>query len=72
MTSELLRAVERLRVGVNEQYLDQDVCSAGTFRPERPEKPTKGHNQALKNELERDFLTPQTSFDGGWLNKIQQ
>ena len=72
MTSELLRAVERLRVGVDEQYFDQDVCIAGTSRLERPEKPPKGHNQALKKELERDLLTPQTSFDAGWLNKIQQ
>lgn len=72
MISELLRAVERLRIGVDGQYLDQDVCIAGTSRLERAEKPTKGHNQALRKELERDFLTPQTSFDAGWLNEIQQ
>lgn len=72
MASELLRVVERLRVGVNEQYLDQDVCIACTSRLKRLEKPTKGDQQALKKELERDFLTPQTSFDAGWLNKIQQ
>ena len=72
MTSDPLRAVERLRVGANEQHFDQDECIVGTSSLERPEKPAKGGTQALKEGLERDFLTPQTSFDAGWLNRMQQ
>ena len=66
MTSDLLRAVERLRLAVNEHDSDQDECIR------EPKKRTRVDTQALKKELDSDLLTPQTSFDVGWLNKVQQ
>lgn len=72
MTSELLHAVERLRIRANEYDFDQDACIDATLSQIRPKKRIKRDTQALKKELEKDFLTPQTSFDAEWLNKIQQ
>lgn len=72
MTSKLLRAVEKLRIGVNERHFDQDEYISGTRSQQMPRKRTKGDIQPLKQELEKDFLTPQTSFDVAWLNKLQQ
>ena len=72
MTSALLRAVERLRIGADEHNLDQDQCIDGKLSQQRSRKRTRRDTLALKEELERDFLTPQTSFDMKWLNKLQQ
>ena len=72
MTSELLRAVERLRIRANEHNFEQDACIDATLSQIRPKQRIKKNTQALKNELEKDCLTPQTSFDAEWLNKIQQ
>lgn len=72
MTSDLLRAVERLRVGANEHEVDQDKCVVDTLGQQRPRKQTTRGAQALKKELQKKFLTPQTSFDEEWLNRIQQ
>ena len=72
MTSDLLRAVERLLADANKHSLDHAECIGGTLGRQRSKKQGKGDAQALKKELEKDFLTPQTSFDAGWLNKIQQ
>lgn len=72
MTSDLLRAVERLRICANERDSDQDGCVDDTRSQQTPRKRTKGDFQALKKELEKDFLTPQTSFDPRWVNRLQQ
>ncbi|KAF6221727.1 hypothetical protein HO133_001695 [Letharia lupina] len=72
MTSDLWRAVERLRMSANEHDFDRDMCIDGTLFQQRPRKRTKIDTQALKRELEKDFLTPQTSFDVEWLDKLQQ
>lgn len=72
MTSGLLRAVERLRIGANEHDDDQDGSIDGKLSQQRPRKRTKREIPALKKQLEKDFLTPQTSFDAEWLNKLQQ
>ena len=71
MTSDLLRAVERLRIGADEQYLDEHECM-NTMGQQRPTERAKRDTQALKKELETDFLLPRTSFDGKWLHKLQQ
>ncbi|KAF6235031.1 hypothetical protein HO173_006658 [Letharia columbiana] len=72
MTSDLWRAVERLRMSANKHDFDRDMCIDGTLLQQRPRKRTKIDTQALKKELEKDFLTPQTSFDVEWLDKLQQ
>ena len=72
MTSDLLRAVQRLRIGKNEHRPDQDECIRGFHSQQRLTKQIEGHIQALKTVLERNLLTPQTSFDAGWLNQFQK
>ena len=72
MTSDLVRAVERLRIGANERTFDQGESIGGVLSRQKPEKRTEGDTQALKKELEKHFLTPQASFDAGWLDVIQQ
>lgn len=72
MTSDLLRAVERLRIVANDRDLDQDECIDSTFGRQRPRNPTQRDTQTLREELEKNFLTPPTSFDAEWLNKLQQ
>ena len=72
MTSDLLRAVEKLHLATNVHNSDKDECNGGTFDPERAKDRKGGNTQALKKDLERDILTPRTSFDGRWLDKVQQ
>lgn len=69
MTSDLLRAVERLRIVPNDHSFDQDECVDGR---QGPRNSFQRNTQTLRGELEKNFLTPQTSFDAGWLNKMQQ
>ena len=72
MTSDLLLAVERLRIDVNKHHLDQGECIDSTLTQWRPRKRLTRDTHVRKKELEKDFLTPQTSFDVKWLDKIQQ
>lgn len=72
MTSDLLRAVERLHIVADDRDLDQDVCIDVKLDGQSPRKPSQRDAQTLKEELEHNFLTPQTSFDVEWLNKMQQ
>ena len=68
MTSDLLRAVEKLRVA-NDHNFDQDECIDGR---QSSRNSIQRNGQTLREKLEKNFLTPQTSFDAEWLNKMQQ
>ena len=72
MTSDLLRAVEKLQLATNVHISDKDECIGATFSSKRPKDRNKGNTQALKKGLDKDYLTPRTSFDGRWLDKVQQ
>ena len=72
MTSELLRAVERLHIVADDRDLDQNEYIDGRLSRRSPRKPSQRDAQTLREELEKNFLTPQTSFDDEWLNKMQQ
>ena len=72
MTSDLLHAVERLRIDVNEHHLDQREYIDNPLIQWRPRKRLTRDTHFRKKELEKDFLTPQTSFDVKWLDKVQQ
>lgn len=71
MTPDLLLEVGRLRIA-NERELDQAGRIDDILSQQRPKRRTKRDHQAVKKELGRNFLTPQTSFDGKWLSKLQQ
>ena len=72
MTSDLLRAAEKPHLATNVHNSDRDECIGAKSSPERPKDRDRGNTQALKKDLERNFLTPRTSFDGRWLDKVQQ
>lgn len=71
MTPDLLLAVERLRIA-NVHKMDESEGIDDILSQPRPKKRIQRDHQAVKKELERTILTPQTSFDGEWLNKLQQ
>lgn len=72
MTSDLLHAVERLRMSKGEEGLGEDDCIDDELDLQRPRKRIKQDHKALKTGLEIDFLSPPTSFRPEWLNKLQQ
>ena len=72
MTSELLRAVDRLHIVADDGNLDQDEYIDSRLSRRSPRKLNQRDAQTLREELEKNFLTPQTSFDAEWLNKMQQ
>ncbi len=72
MASDLLRAVEVLRIGPNKHDSDQNDCVAGTQGQQKLRRRAEGDGKKLKEEMGKDFLTPQTSFDARWLDKLQQ
>ena len=75
MAASLLRAVQGLHdraqddgiLGTDVESIDQILSDQ---RPSRPKMP-KSIDQ-IKKELVDEFLTPPTSFDHKWLNKLQQ
>ena len=72
MTPDLLRAVEKLHLATNVHSSDKDECIGATFIPARSKDRNREDVQALKKGLERDLLTPRISFDGRWLDRVQQ
>ena len=69
MASSLIDAVERLHLGSDQNDFEtiDDLLNA-----ERPRKKRRKSLESVKGELEESFLTPPTSFDVDWLNKLQQ
>ena len=61
-----------LRNGASDHDPDEDECVNCTHTQQISKKRSKGNIQILKKELENDYLTPRTSFDSQWLNKLQQ
>lgn len=74
MTSELLHAVEKLRLSRSEEGIGEDDCidDVDELDQQRPKKRTKQDHEALKTDLEAKFLSPPTAFRPEWLNKLQQ
>lgn len=72
MGLDISSAVERLRMSDNEHDLDQEERIDNSVGQQRRRKRTRRDIQALKKALEQEILTPQTSFDADWLNKVQQ
>ena len=64
--SKLHMVDEGLQLSEGEKGID-DILSE-----ERTKKNSKATPQEIKQELEKSFLTPPTSFGSEWLNKFQQ
>lgn len=72
MVSELLNAVERLRNSVEKLDLGLDRSIDAILCEQRPKVQATRAQDALKRDLEEDYLTPPTSFSSEWLNTLQQ
>ena len=70
MSSDLLRAVERLHLDASNS--DQDDGIDDKLTQQIPRKRIKRDREALEKELEDKFLSPPISFGPEWLNKLQQ
>ena len=71
MTSELLNAVERLRIRASTGAL-ADKSIDDLLDQRLPRIPKKQDHEVLRQEIEKEFLTPPHSFGTEWLNRLQQ
>ncbi|KAL8830040.1 MAG: hypothetical protein Q9191_001657 [Dirinaria sp. TL-2023a] len=69
MASSLIDAVEKLRLS---SHQDDFETIDDLLTSERPRKKRRRSRESMKKELEESFLTPPTSFNVEWLNKLQQ
>src|SRR5947209_19087837 len=74
MVGELSAAIERVRIrGEDADSNDLDGWINEDASKERePRKKSLPTSAALKRDLEAEFLTPPTTFNAQWLNKLQQ
>lgn len=77
MADALSSTLARLRLDV--QHLDGtafdtriEVEEDGTHKNHRPRERARLSAEDLKDELERDFLTPSPTFSPDWLNRLQK
>ncbi|ROT37524.1 DSHCT domain-containing protein [Sodiomyces alkalinus F11] len=66
MAAELVKAIEGLHLQENGVNIDDILFE------QRPHKRARRSAEGLKNDLEKDFLSPSTSFSTDWLNGLQQ
>lgn len=69
MTSDLVRAVEALALGAGGK---EENCIDDRLGQQRPRTKVKRDHEALRTELESNFLNPPTAFSPEWLNRLQQ
>ena len=63
---DLVRAIANVQLDGAEGDID------ALLDQQRPRKRVKRTKDELKAELEKEFLTPSTSFSAKWLNRLQQ
>ena len=67
MTDTLADSLERLHLASeNQECIDEILDEA------KPRKRVRISPEAIKANLERDFLTPSTTFSPAWLDRLQQ
>lgn len=71
MTTDLLKAIEGISIGRAENS-DRESCIDEMLMDQRPRKPKSKTTDDLKQQLEVSFLTPPTSFNSEWLDRLQQ
>ena len=72
MSQDLIEAVGRLHVSSHIQGLEEDSSIDDILNKPHPRPKRSNTNEEIKARIEKDFLTPPTSFDPEWLNKLQQ
>ena len=72
MSQDLIEAVERLHVSSYIRGLEEDSPIDDILNKSHPRPKRSDTNEEIKARIEEDFLTPPTSFDPEWLDKLQQ
>lgn len=71
MADDLRAALGKLHIAA-QSTPDQPDWIDNVLDQVRPRKRPKPSREEIKRDLEREFLTPSTSFSTEWLNKLQQ
>lgn len=72
MSNPLLSAVQKLRIDAENPVTVDESLTDDELNQPRPVKKRRKSTETMKRELERDFLTPPTTFGTEWLNRLQQ
>ncbi|KAF2084998.1 antiviral helicase [Saccharata proteae CBS 121410] len=70
--NDLIPALERVQIAAESARADDAAWLDSILDEQRPRKRTRRTKSEIKTSLEQEFLTPSTSFDTRWLNKLQQ
>lgn len=71
MAAELIQAIKGLNVTASKNF-DQDICIDEILTDRRRLEGNDPTREELKQQLEKTFLDPPTSFSSEWLDKLQQ
>lgn len=67
MADDLAQSLEKLHIASQNQHCIDDILDEA--KPRKRQRPSP---ESLKANLEKDFLTPSTTFDPAWLDRLQQ
>ena len=72
MDEDLLQAVEKLHLVSEKAKASVGACIDSRLFEARPRTRKRATTDELKARLQKDFLTPPTTFGPEWLNRFQQ
>ena len=72
MAESLISALERVHLAASSSDGTADDWIDHILEQQLPRKRVKQDREELRRQLEKDYLTPSTSFSREWLNKLQQ
>jgi antiviral helicase SKI2 len=72
MAKSLLYALESLQLGSPASGDLADDWIDHVLEEQRPRKRVKQDEEQFKRHLEKNYLTPSSSFSPEWLNRLQQ
>ncbi|ORY02930.1 NUC185 domain-domain-containing protein [Clohesyomyces aquaticus] len=70
--NELQAALEKAHLIGTEAETTDTAWADSILSEQRPRKKIRKSTEAVKQDLERDFLTPSPTFNTQWLNQLQQ
>lgn len=72
MTADLLQAIEKLHISSRSRNAKDDEPLDTFLTTPRRRRCIKQAPEAIKKELQDEFLMPSTTFSTEWLNKFQE
>ncbi|KAF2425251.1 antiviral helicase [Tothia fuscella] len=69
---QLVEALQQMHLAATQLGDQEEDWLDSILEVQRPRKKTKLSKDTIKEQLEEEFLTPSTSFNTEWLNKLQQ